>query len=155
MSHDETAAGPSGLKKIQAAIKSGVNIAPIGLTMDFNLVSAEFGKTEFVAHPGKEHLNPAGVVHGGYAATVLDSAVGIAILTALPAARSFTTLELKVNYVRALPQDGSPVTATGEVIHVGRTTATAEGRMVDNQGRLLAHATTTCLILDNSARRGT
>jgi uncharacterized protein (TIGR00369 family) len=155
MDENEPTNGPSGLETIQAAIKSGVNIAAIGETMDFNLVAAEFGKAEFVAHPGKKHLNPAGVVHGGYAATVLDSAVGISVLTALPPGKSFTTLELKVNYIRALPQDGSPVTATGEVIHVGRSTATAEGRIMDGQGRLLAHATTTCMILDNSGQRGT
>ena len=77
------------------------------------------------------------------------------MLSTLPPGKTFTTLELKVNYVRGLPQDGSPVTATGDVVHAGRSTATAEGRIVDEQGRLLAHATTTCLILDFPAPRGT
>lgn len=146
---------PAGLGIIKAALESGVNIASIGETMDFNLVSAELGKTEFVGYPGKKHLNPQGIVHGGYAATLLDSAVGIAVFTSLSPGKTFTTLELKVNYVRALPQDGSAVRARGRTIHVGRTTATAEGRIEDDQGRLLAHATTTCLILDFPVSRGT
>jgi uncharacterized protein (TIGR00369 family) len=138
----------SGLELIEAAMSSGRNIASIGETLDFDLVEADFGRAVFVGHPSARHLNPRGVVHGGYAATLLDSAVGIAIQTAMPAGRTFTTLELKVNYVRALPKDGSEIRATGETIHVGRSTATAEGRITDGEGRLLAHATTTCLILD-------
>ncbi|WP_416898027.1 MAG: PaaI family thioesterase [Minwuia sp.] len=146
---------PTGLQLLQAMLAGGKNIATIGETLDFTLTEAEFGKAVFVGHPGGRHLNPRGVVHGGYAATLLDSAVGIAILSALPAGKAFTTLELKVNYVRELPKDGSTVTATGHTIHVGRTTATAEGRIEDSQGRLLAHATTTCLILDIPPARGT
>lgn len=149
------ASGPSNLEIILGALEAGQNVAPIGRTMDFNLVTADEGRTEFVGHPGSKHLNPQGIVHGGYAATLLDSAVGIAIFTALPKGKTFTTLELKVNYVRALPQDGSPITATGQTIHVGRSTATAEGRIVDREGRLLAHATTTCLVLDIPNGRGT
>ncbi|WP_417513695.1 PaaI family thioesterase [Minwuia sp.] len=146
---------PSGLDIIQAGLKTGQNIAAIGETMDFTLTEAAFGKAVFTGHPGARHLNPQGIVHGGYAATLLDSAVGISIFTALPPGKTFTTLELKVNYTRALPQDGSAVTATGEIIHVGRTTATAEGRIHDTEGRLLAFATTTCLVLDIPSRRGT
>lgn len=155
MSGQNTDNAPAGIDIIRSALESGVNVATIGETMDFRLISAEVGKTEFVGHPGKKHLNPQGIVHGGYAATLLDSAVGIAVFTSLPPGKTFTTLELKVNYIRALPQDGSKVRATGEAIHVGRSTATAEGRIVDEQGRLLAHATTTCLILDFPAPRGT
>ena len=155
MTEQSATEGPTGLQMLQAMLAGGKNIDTIGETLDFTLTEASFGKAVFIGHPGKKHLNPRGIVHGGYAATLLDSAVGISILSALPAGKAFTTLELKVNYVRELPQDGSRVTATGSTIHVGRTTATAEGRIEDEQGRLLAHATTTCLILDNPARRGT
>lgn len=141
-------AGMSGLEAIRASMNSGRTLATIGRTLDFDLVEADFGEVVFEGRPGDNHLNPNGIVHGGYAATLLDSCTGIAIQTALPAGRTFTTLELKVNYVRAMPHDGEPVRATGRTIHVGRTTATAEGRIVDSRDRLLAHATTTCLILD-------
>jgi len=146
---------PTGLDLVKRMLTTGRNIATIGETLDFNLVAAEHGKVRFAGHPGPKHLNPQGIVHGGYAATLLDSAVGIAIFTALPPGKTFTTLELKVNYTRALPKDGSEVVAEGEIIHVGRTTATAEGRITDAEGRLYAHATTTCLILDIPAQRGT
>lgn len=138
----------SGLDAIRALLDGGRNIATIGQTLDFTLVDADFGKAVFEGRPSGRHLNPNGIVHGGYAATLLDSCTGIAIQSALPPGRTFTTLELKVNYVRSMAHDGKPVRATGQTIHVGRTTATAEGRIVDGEGRLLAHATTTCLILD-------
>jgi uncharacterized protein (TIGR00369 family) len=141
-------AGLSGLEAIRAMMDGGRDIATIGQTLDFTLVEADFGKAVFEARPSERHLNPNGIVHGGYAATLLDSCTGMAIQSALPAGRTFTTLELKVNYIRVMAHDGSPVRATGQTIHVGRTTATAEGRITDGEGRLLAHATTTCLMLD-------
>lgn len=144
----EAAAAPTGLDIVRSMLATGRNIATIGDTLDFNLAAAEHGKVRFIGRPGPNHLNPQGIVHGGYAATLLDSAVGIAILSALPAGKTFTTLELKVNYTRALPKDGSEVVAEGKIIHVGRSTATAEGRITDAEGRLCAHATTTCMILD-------
>jgi uncharacterized protein (TIGR00369 family) len=91
--------------------------------------------------------NPMGTVHGGIAATLLDSVMGCAVHTTLPALVGYTTLELKVNYIRAASTDGQTLTATGTVIHSGRRTATAEGRVLDAQGKLIAHATTTCVIL--------
>ncbi|MFJ3492007.1 PaaI family thioesterase [Streptomyces sp. NPDC086091] len=97
--------------------------------------------------PGRNFANPLGTVHGGIAATLLDSALGCAIHTTLPAGTSYTTLELKVNYIRAARTEGQRLTAEGTVIHTGRRTATAEGRVLDERGRLIAHATTTCLVM--------
>lgn len=143
----------SGLDAIRQSMSSGKTLATMGRTLDFELVEAEFGRTVFEGRPGEGHLNPNRIVHGGYAATLLDSCTGIAIQTTLPPGRTFTTLELKVNYIRAMAHDGRPVRAVGQTIHVGRTTATAEGRIVDVDDRLLAHATTTCLLLDIPAAR--
>ena len=94
-----------------------------------------------------DFANPSGTVHGGIAATILDSVMGCAVHTTLPAGVSYTTLELKVNYIRAARTDGQTLTATGTVIHSGRRIATAEGRVLDEHGKLIAHATTTCIIL--------
>lgn len=91
--------------------------------------------------------NPLGTVHGGILATLLDSAMGCAVHTTLAAGITYTSLELKVNYIRAASPDGQTLTATGTVLHVGSRIATAEGRIVDDAGRLMAHGTTTCLIL--------
>lgn len=91
--------------------------------------------------------NPLGIVHGGIAATLLDTVMGCSIHTLLPAGASYTTLELKVNYVRAAQISGQTLTGTGSVIHAGRRVATAEGRIVDEKGKLIAHGTTTCLIV--------
>lgn len=94
-----------------------------------------------------DFANPLGTVHGGIAATLLDSVMGCAVHTTLPAGVGYTTLELKVNYIRAAGTDGQLLTATGTVIHAGRRTATAEGQVLDGDGRLIAHGTTTCLVL--------
>jgi uncharacterized protein (TIGR00369 family) len=93
-----------------------------------------------------DFANPLGTVHGGIAATLLDSAMGCAVHTTLAAGVGYTTLELKVNYIRAAHTDGRTLTAEGTVIHTGRRTATAEGKVTDDRGKLIAHATTTCLI---------
>lgn len=122
---------------------------PIGLTLDFVPIHVAPGEAVFQGSPKRRHYNPLGTVHGGWFATLLDSAVGCAIHASLPAGKAFTTLELKVNMVRALT-DGVPlVRAEGKVIHVGRQVATAEGRIVGPDGKLYAHATTTCLIFDH------
>jgi len=94
-----------------------------------------------------DFANPLGTVHGGIAATLLDSVMGCAVHTTLPAGVGYTTLELKVNYIRAANTDRQTLTATGTVIHAGRRTATAEGKVIDDNGKLIAHATTTCMIL--------
>src|SRR5919107_950866 len=98
------------------------------------------------ATPGPQHFNPIGTVHGGLAATLLDSAMGCAVHTTLPAGAGYTTLEIKVNYVRALTAGTGGVRCEARVIHVGGRTATAEGKVLDAAGKLYAHATTTCII---------
>ena len=105
------------------------------------------GLAVFECEPGEQHYNPIGVVHGGLALTLLDSAMGCCVHTRLPANVGYTTLEAKVNLVRAITTKTGTIRATGKVIHLGSKTATAEGRIEDAAGKLLAHGTTTCIIL--------
>ena len=136
----------SGME-VFAAISRGELPPPmIGRTLDFTAVHFEPGRFIFQGSPRFEHYNPMGIVHGGYAATLLDSCVGCAIHTMLPAGKGYTTLELKVNYLRAMTEHTGPVRAEGKVISVGNQTGVAEGRLTDSKGRLLAFATTTCLV---------
>ncbi|QIS15507.1 PaaI family thioesterase [Nocardia arthritidis] len=121
----------------------------IGDLLGMEVESLEYGEVVFALHTRPEFANPLGTTHGGICATLLDSVMGCAVHTTLDAGVGYTTLELKVNYIRAVPTDGQRLTATGSTIHVGRTTATAEGRVVDAGGRLVAHGTTTCVILGN------
>jgi len=115
----------------------------LGLTLE----QVEEGRVTFAMTPGDAHLNPLGTVHGGLLATMLDSAMGCAVQSVLPAGSSYTTLQLDVKYVRSPPLDRGRIVAEGTVVHAGRRTATAEGRVLGEDGRLCAHATTTCLIL--------
>ena len=132
------------LRKIAAG---EIPAPPISRLMGFSVVEAGDGRAVFEATPGEEHYNPIGVVHGGLAATLLDSAMGVAVHATLGPGDGYTTLEIKVNFVRPMTRDTGTVRATAEVVHVGRRTATAEGRLEDASGRLLAHGTATCLIL--------
>ena len=106
------------------------------------------GVTVFQGSPTLAHYNPSGVVHGGYAASLLDTAVGCAIHTMLPAGKGYTTLELKVNYIRAMTDKTGPVRAEGKVVNLGGQVGIAEGRITDANGKLYAFATTTCLVFD-------
>lgn len=119
---------------------------PIGATMDFIPIEGEPGRVVFQGTPGRQHYNPLGSVHGGYFCTLLDSAVGCAVQSMLPKGMGYTTLELKVNLIRALTDKSGPVRAEGKVIQVGGRVGIAEGRIVDADGKLYAHASTTCLI---------
>ena len=136
----------SGLE-VFAAIKRGeLPTPPIGRLLDFVAIEFEKGRIVFQGTPRLEHYNPLGIVHGGYAATLLDSCVGCAVHTMLPAGKGYTTLELKVNFIRAMTDKTGPVRAEGKVVSVGNQAGVAEGRLTDSSGRLLAFATTTCLI---------
>ena len=126
----------------------------IGDTLEFWPVEWEVGRMVFQGTPHIGHYNPIGTVHGGWIAAILDSAVGCAVHTALPPGTSYTTVELKLNYVRAVTDETGPMRAEGRVIHVGRQLATAEGRLQDARGKLYAHASTTCLVFSLPARRG-
>ena len=119
---------------------------PIASLMGFDIEEVGEGRVVFTVEPQEYHYNPIGVVHGGLAATLLDSAMGCAIHSVLPEGRAYTTLELKVNYIRALKHDTGRVRAIGKVIHLGGKVATAEGSVVDAAGKLHAHGTTTCLL---------
>ena len=136
----------SGLELFQKMLRGELPPPPIAETLDFSLVEAEKGRIVFQGHPARKHYNPIGSVHGGYHATLLDSCVACAVQSMLEAGQGYTTLELKVNYLRALTDQVGPVRAEGKAIHVGRQVGTAEGRLYDAAGRLYAHATTTCLI---------
>ncbi len=149
----EDVAGRTGLQVFEAMLRGDLPPPPISKTMDFMLVEASFGRAEFQGRPLFAHYNPLGSVHGGWIATLLDSALGCAVHTTLPMGKGYTTLELKVNFVKAVTDRVPRVRAVGQVIHAGARTATADARLVGADGTLFAHATTTCLIFEpNSAR---
>ena len=140
-------AGMSGLEFIRATFEDRLPNPPIAATMDIAGDTADEGKVTFTGEPGEHHYNPIGVVHGGFAMTILDSAMGCAVHTTLTAAEAYTTLETKVNFVRPITLDTGPVRCEGMVLHRGGTIATAEGRLIaERSGKLLAHGTTTCLV---------
>jgi uncharacterized protein (TIGR00369 family) len=114
--------------------------------VSYGVVAAEQGRAVFEGLPEFHHYNPIGTVHGGFAATLLDSALGCAIFSTVAKGDAWTTLELKFNLVRPLTKDTGPVRAEGRVVHRGRTVATSEGDLKDRAGMLYAHATTTCMI---------
>ena len=138
----------SGLEYLRALLAGDLPRPPISKLMGFDLVEVEEGYALFRGVPGEQHLNPIGSVHGGFAATLLDSALGCAVHTTLPAGVGYSTLELSVNLVRGITPATGPVLAEGRIVHGGRRTATAEAKLrAEDGGALLAHATTTCLIL--------
>jgi uncharacterized protein (TIGR00369 family) len=141
-------AGKNGLEQMQAMLRGELPHAHIGNTMDFVFVSVELGEVILQGTPQTKHLNPMGTVHGGWYATLLDSAVGCAVHTMMPPGRGYTTAELSVNLVRGAAVGKEPLRVIGKVLHCGRQLATAEGRIVDATGKLYAHATTTCLVFD-------
>jgi uncharacterized protein (TIGR00369 family) len=147
----EQLAGRSGIEVFNAMFSGEFPMPPIGRTLDFLPVHIEPGRAIFQGHPRLAHYNPLGTVHGGWFATLLDSAVGCAIHSALPAGKAYTTVELKINIVRALTEQVPLVRAEGKLIHLGRSMGTAEGRLYGHDGKLYAHASTTCFIMDAPA----
>lgn len=144
----ESAFGMSGMQIFEAIFSGELPAPPIGETMDFIPIHMAPGVAVFQGKPLLRHYNPLGTVHGGWYCTLLDSALGCAVHTTLPVGKGYTTLELKVNMLRALTASVDLVRAEGKIIHVGRQVATAEGRIVDAEGKIYAHATTTCMIFD-------
>ena len=144
----EQVAGKSGLEMMRAVLTGGIPHAPIAKTLDFLLIEVGEGRAVFQGTPGPAHLNPLGTIHGGWYATLLDSALGCAVHTMMPPGRAYTTAELSVNLVRAIGSKVSRVRAEGKVIHCGRQLATAEARLFGPDGTLYAHATTTCLVFE-------
>jgi uncharacterized protein (TIGR00369 family) len=144
----EQVAGKSGLELFEAMIAGELPAPPISQTLDFILVEAEHGRVVFQGRPGFAHYNPMGIVHGGWFATLLDSALGCAVASTLPAGKAYTTAELKVNIVRPLSDKVPFVRAEGRIIHGGNRMATADARLTGADGKLYAHGSTTCFIFD-------
>jgi uncharacterized protein (TIGR00369 family) len=136
----------SGLEYLRAIQAGELPPPPIASLMDMTLVEVGEGRIVFRAEPAEYHYNPLGTVHGGVAATLLDSAMGCVVQSLLPAGTGYTTLEIKVNYLRPITCSTGTVTCEGTIIHLGGRTATAEARLTDATGRLYAHGTTTCII---------
>ncbi|HEY8325056.1 MAG TPA: PaaI family thioesterase [Ktedonobacterales bacterium] len=143
--------GLSGLEFLRAIRDGELPPPPIAALMGMTLATVEEGRVIFTVEPAEYHYNPIGVVHGGLAATLLDSAMGCAVQTLAPVGVAYTTLELKVNYVRALRSGMGVVSGEATVLHFGRQVALAEARVIGPDGKLYAHATSTCLIIRTDA----
>jgi len=136
----------SGLEFVQGLADGSLPLNTIAQTLGYDVTEAESGRVVIIAEPGEIHLNPAGTVHGGFAATLLDSCMGLAVQSTLEKGMGSTTLEFKISLVRPITSETGEIKAEGVVLTTGRRVGTAEGRITDRNGRLLAHGTTTCLI---------
>ena len=148
LARPEQIAGKTGLEMMEAMLRAEIPYAAIAKTLDFVLLEVSPGRAVFQGRPLAQHLNPLGTIHGGWVATLLDSALGCSVHTMMPAGRAYTTAELSVNYVKGLTPKVQRVRAEGKVIHCGRQLATAEARLFGPDGTLYAHATTTCLVFE-------
>ena len=143
----DVAKSMSGIELLRAIVAGKLPPPPMAGALDYGVRSVEDGRVVFVGTPKFEFYNPLGMVHGGYAATLLDSAMGCAVHTKLAAGQSYSTLEFKINFVRPLTTQTGEVQAIGTLVHIGKRTAVAEGRLVDASGRVYATGNTTCIIL--------
>ncbi|CCB65185.1 PaaI family thioesterase [Hyphomicrobium sp. 802] len=141
-----TMASMSGLQYLEAMMRGDVPRMPIEATLGFQIVEAEEGRTVFESEPQVGHYNAIATVHAGYTATLLDSSMACAVLSTLPKGTGFTTMEFKISLLRPMTKDTGLVRAEGLIMSRGRRAATAEGRLTDKRGKLIAHATTTCLV---------
>jgi uncharacterized protein (TIGR00369 family) len=147
MAMAEKFAAQGGLDTLRRIVAGEEPPPPIAETLNFTLVEVDRGRAVFAMTPAEYHYNPIGVVHGGVAATLLDSAMGCAVNASLPAGTAYTTLEIKVNYLRPLTKTTGLIRAEGNVVHLGRRMAVAEGRVTDASGKVYATASTTCLVM--------
>ena len=139
-----------GLEYVRAVQSGELPPPPIAVVMNYTIAETDEGRAVFVGEPGEEHYNPIGVVHGGYASTILDSALGCAVHTTCPAGIGYTSQTLEVKYLRPITRDTGAVRAEAEVVHRGRRSATSEARLTSvADGKLLATGTSTCLILES------
>ncbi len=141
-----------GLEFFRQMLAGTLPRAPMTTLLNLRLLEVGKGRVVFGAVPTRAHYNGMGVVHGGLAATLLDSALGCAVNTMAPPGKIFTTLELKINFTRPLTREVGPVRCEARIIHVGNRIATAEGRVVDTRGKLYAHGTTTCILFQQGSR---
>ena len=139
----------SGLEFVQGLADGTLPLNTIARTLGYDVTEAASGRVVITAEPSDDHLNPAGTVHGGFSATLLDSCMGLAIQSTLEKGLGSTTLEFKISLVRPITPETGTIRAEGIVLSCGRRVGTAEGRITDSKGRLLAHGTTTCLIFEN------
>jgi uncharacterized protein (TIGR00369 family) len=137
-----------GLSLMRGVQDGRIAPPPIAVTMQFSILEIEAGRVVFGAIPAKWQYNPIGSVHGGVLSTLLDTAAGCAVHTTLPVGRGYTSLDLSVKFLRPVTVETGPIAATGTVLSSGRRTALAEARLTDGSGRLLAHASSTCLLFD-------
>jgi uncharacterized protein (TIGR00369 family) len=142
------AAAASGLEYLRSIASGAVPPPPMARVMNMVIDSVERGKVAFSATPGEEHYNPHGTIHGGFVATLFDTALGCAVHSTLERGFGYTTLELHVNFVRAMTHETGRVRCEATVLHEGKRVSTAEAKLFDARGKLYAHATTTCLILE-------
>lgn len=152
MAGAKAAAGMSGLEYLRAILRGEQPAAPIAELIGFALSEVEEGRVVFECVPAEYHYNPIGSAHGGLACTLVDSAMGCAVHTMLPAGVGYTTLELKTNLLRPITVETGRLLCEGRAIHVGGRIATAEARLTDEAGRLYAHATTTCMVFRESSK---
>ena len=141
-------ASMAGIDFLRALFAGKLPAPPIMQNIEPFDYSVEPGVVSFSSVPGFRHYNPIGSVHGGYAAILMDSAMGLAVHSQLPAGSGYTTLEFKISFIKGMSKDSGTVRTEGRTLSVGRRAATAEARITDAQGRLLAHATTTCLVFE-------
>ena len=146
---DEQRQQMSGLEFVQGLADGTLPLNTIAQTLGYDVTEAESGRVVITAGPRDIHLNPAGTVHGGFSATLLDSCMGLAIQSTLEKGMGSTTLEFKISLVRPITPDTGEIRAEGIVLTTGRRVGTAEGRITDRKGRLLAHGTTTCLVFSS------
>jgi uncharacterized protein (TIGR00369 family) len=137
-----------GLTLLRGIIDGTYPPPPIAVTLDFRLIEVEHGRAVFEGRPASWQYNPIGTVHGGVISTLLDSAAGCAVHSTLPAGRGYTSLDLSVKFIRGVTTRTGKITAHGQVLHSGRRTALAESQLKDSTGRLIAHATSTCMLFD-------
>lgn len=144
----ETRRSMSGIDFFRKLMKGEVEPPPFLQLLNIRLIEVDEGRVVFAAETEERFYNGTGVAHGGFAATLLDSALGCAINSVMPAGKRFTTLELKVNLTRPLTREVGPLRCEAKVVHVGGRTATSEGRITDRNGKLYAHGTTTCIVVE-------
>jgi uncharacterized protein (TIGR00369 family) len=144
----------SGLAALKAIQSGELPPPPFAVLLGMWITEVSEGRAVFAAEPAEFHYNPLGTMHGGVIATLLDSAMGCAVQSMLPAGTSYTTLELKTNYLRPIFIKTGTIYSEGKIIHLGGRTATAESRLTDEAGKLYAHGTTTCILLRPSASQG-
>jgi len=148
MTGSHTRESLSGLEFFQKLLRGEVPPPPMLALMNIRLVEVEAGRVVFEAEAEERFYNGTGVAHGGFAATLLDTALGCAINSTMPAGRRFTTLELKINLTRPLTHQVGTLRCEAKVVHVGGRTATSEGRITDRNGKLYGHGTTTCIVVE-------